>query len=394
MKTIIFISLILLTACHSPGKLRDQYLPNYVCGKFNNAEAPLKEAICQDMPNKSFTNSRNAVWYLLNLATIQFAKGDVNNAISTYQLAIEALDYYSQKSSDDLSAQMLLEDQFCGFSGAPFEKSLSRIYFALALLQKGDLNNAEALLRRAENLNQTNNLGRLLFATLLEKRGDLSNAKILFKQAGLSCEEQSPHKATVLVVCHNGNAPSKYSTMAPASGSCLLTLELLLQNERRPVALSSLPGIPVPTPFRWKGGESIPTKAILADEMKFLTPVYNVDQESLSAIEKETPAIIARGVARYLVRRSCIYVANEQNESLGSLADIGCLIANAMTEADTRAWDTLPASIDIARFDVEPGEYPLCIQVGNKSYQKTLHLKTGELRVINIFNLHPGITFL
>lgn len=379
----LFLS-VLSFACTSPYHIQREYLPKYQSGKFYEAESNLKKIIHKEIPGGSYRRSNNAVWYLLNLATIEFARGNVHEAIKTYHLAEDAIDYYSQPSSLDLTTELLLEDPCSAFSLTPKEQVLAKIYFALALIQNNDLVNAEAVLRGAKEKLPFNPLCDYLLAHLLALRGDYSNATILYKKISLSKDSK------VIVLCHNGNVPIKKSSMAPASDASLVALELLLHNDKRPIALSSLPGISVPILIEHPANYPKHITVQIGKECKSLKTIYSVAKDAKEALNKERGTIIARGVARYLIRRSAILAANEHSESLGTYVDLGCLIANAMTEADTRSWETLPYSIDLAEFTTESKEVDLFIQTENR-YAFTLNLKEGDLCIINIFNVHPGV---
>ncbi|MDR3624809.1 MAG: hypothetical protein P4L16_06695 [Chlamydiales bacterium] len=388
IQTSKFILLTLCIACTSPYHTQNQYLPKYQTGKLQEAECSLKKIITQEMSERSFVQSRNAVWYLLNLATIEFARGNIKEAISTYHLALNALDYYAQPSSDDLTAQLVLEDQYSGFTGFPYEQTLARLYFSLALIQNGDMNNAEAVLRETEEKQLfPNPLCKYLFAHLLAKRSDISNAKILCPQIEITTKPQ------VIVLCHNGSTPIKVSAIAPASDASLVALELFLQGNKRPFALSSIPGIQVPMLATYPNSYPRCIFASINHVEKPLNCYYNIAKDAQYALSKERSTLIAKGVARYLIRRSLIFVANEQDESLGAIADFGCFIANALTEADTRSWETLPYSIDLAHFETNTGMIPFTLKITGPCtpyyIHKTLCLKEGDLCIINIFNKTP-----
>lgn len=402
LRTIILVSSICFVGCQTPTKWQREFLPKYHNGQVGAAICDLEKVKCEEIPQNNTLHSRNSVWILLNLATMQFASGAVKKASSNFKLALDALNYYSQPSSSDLTAQLAFEDTFSAYSGPTYEQTLARLYFALTLLEMGDVNNAEAILRQAEEFSsakgEQNALCKYLFATLLEKRGDLSNANILYNQTsallGSDVERgKDPNDATVIIVCHNGNAPFKYSSVAPASVASTMALEMFLSDYRRPIALSALPGIAVPALMKSLSSYPTKTKVLFANESKTLQPFFSVDHAAICTLEEEMPTIVARGIARYLMRRSTIYIANEQDQDLGALIDLGCLIANAATDADTRSWCTLPSEFDIAKFELPPGKQPFSLQVGNATkFCKELFLESGKIYVINIFNLHPNMT--
>ncbi len=413
---LIFCGL-LLQGCSSRLALQEDAVYAYQLGDLSYANDRLTQSLNKSMPKNDFRRCKDAVCLLLDRATTRFADNDIEGSIADYNLAIESIDFYNQASAGDLTAQILFQDSESAYPGDDFEQVLCRIYFALALFHKGDFSNAQAILRQAEEWQQQKNLGyanakltkdlymppnplaKYLFALLLEKRGDFSNADILYRQATEinPClqppESIETENATVLVVCHNGNVPQKYSTTSDASVVSMFALEMLLDSSGIPPACSSLVGIPVPA--YWEPPYSYPThlKASLGSCAEPFVTGINIAETAEWELCKKMPIIAARGAARILIRRATVGYMQERDPMLGAFADIGMLVINAATQADTRAWGTLPYRIDLARWETAPGQKVLNIEIpGEPNYQTSLNLKPGSLCVVNVFRLHPGVT--
>ncbi|WP_068470465.1 hypothetical protein [Candidatus Protochlamydia phocaeensis] len=402
---------------------RGPYLRAYHEGELSKAEGKLTHLADQELPDQCYTQSKEASWILLDRATTRFALNKTDEAIQDYAKALEALDYYSQELPTEQLAQMMLQDETGAYQAADFEQILARVYFALALLHKGDESNAYAILRQAEDYQQEkqhvyakvpftrhyriadNGLSKFLFGVLLEKRGDLTNARILYDQAArvIPCTQQaslqpadaSPHQATIIVLCHNGNAPYKISATSPASVASALALECLLATQRIDPAWSTLSGIPVPALRQWPDSYPLPTYAAINCQKKPLLPFYSIKEAASEELKQKMPVIVARGVARLLLRRCAVGYIERQDPNLGALADLTMLLINENTRADTRSWTTLPAFIDTARFDVEPGIHALSLEVyernGVDKREYQLHLRPRDLCIIHVFNIHPGV---
>lgn len=414
-----------LTACSSTALLaqRGSYLKAYHKGYFTEAEQHLNVIASQEISKHNYTESKNASWILLDRATTRFAMGKVEEAIQDYKLALESMDYYGQDLLSEQISQILLQDEIGAYQASDFEQVLTRLYFAFALFHQGDESNAYALLRQAEEYQQekkeiyaqfpftknyrlaNNTLSNYLFATLLEKRGDLANAKILYKQAASSLPSElqpsldlisKSNQATVLIICHNGKAPYKISDTQPSSVASAMALEFLLADQNIDPAFSSLTGIQVPTLQYWPFSTPKTTYAAINGHFKPLFSLYNINQVAHEELEQKMPLLVAKGVARHLIRRSAVGYINERDEKMGQLADLGMWFANTQTRADTRSWTTLPASLDLARFDIEAGTHFLTLQVkedpqsvSEKNY--SLCLSPQDLCIIHIFNIQPGI---
>lgn len=410
--TALFFIGMLLQGCTSRLTLHQDAVSYYQRGDLTTAETLLTESIQKN-------SNKDAVCLLLDRATSRFTDGDANGAIADYNSAIEAIDYYTQHSTADITAQILFQDDAAPYAGEDFEQLLARIYFALALMHEEDYNNAGAILRQAEEWQQMKNevythtklcqelkipdnpFAKYLFALLLEKNGDLSNASILYSQASrLNSNFNPPPKndsenATVLIVCHNGNAPKKYSATSDTSIVSLAALEILLAGSNIPPAYSSLVGIPIPALWLPSQAYPIPMTVSLDEKTTPLHEAFDIANAAQQELTQKLPLIAARGAARILMRRATVGYCQQQDPLLGAFADMGMLVANAVSQADTRSWGTLPCRIDIGRFDVPAGPKTLkLIMPQNNIFEAKLNLKPCSLCVINVFQIHPGITYI
>lgn len=418
MRFSLFLLLLFLSSC-AP-KIHDQKIfLEYSIGHTEQAEFLLTQKIESELPCHNFQESKDAVWLLLDRAITRFVNQDIEGAILDFKQADEAIDFYNQKLLSDTVFQILGEDSNAPYAGDDFEQALAKLYFALALLHAGDESNAFAILRSAEDAEQKkrlayqkspitqnyyiaqNPLAKLLFSALLTKKGDYSNAAILRRQAEVLVRKEIPEidseKATLILICHNGNAPQKRTVYSDASKISLLALELLLGVQGVEPAVCNMVGIPVPELSTPVSSFPLECNAYLGAEFLPLNSWYNVGAFAEIELESKMPVILARGAARMLLRREFVHCMNEQEPFLGAITDFGMLVANSMTSADTRSWSMLPMSIDVAYFQAEPQTAALEIETILRGYRFSndlfnIKLKKGDLCIINIFNIHPGIT--
>lgn len=415
---------IILSACSTTILVkRGPYLRAYHEGSFYEAEAKIDALASQECSNNQYTSSKDASWILLDRATIHFALGDIDAAIYNYKCALESLDFYNKNLPVEQLTQVLLQDEVGAYQADDFEQVLARVYFALALLHNGDENNACALLRQAEEYQQDkrqfyakvpftkeyqvaeNGLCKFLFANLLERKGDLANAKILYRQANelspyisnmeMDCKKTSSESATVLILCHNGNAPYKISATSTASVASAIALECILAVNQIDPAWSTLSGIPVPVLQYWPFSSPLPTFANVKGRQIPLYPLFSIDQAARYELQQKMPVLAARGVARLLARRCTVGYFQNQSPGLGVLADVSMMLINENTRADTRSWTTLPSRIDAAKLKLSPGRNTLDIQISDPFYPESLsydlNLRSNDLCIIHVFNIHPGI---
>lgn len=430
LSLLILIISSILGSCSSAVSRREEYISAYHMGEMGSATQSITNLIDNEISPKKPYDSKNGGWLLLDRATIHFVGGDLPSAIEDYRQAIDILDFNSQSCMEEIVGQTLFQDDWEAYAGEDYEQVLARVYLALALLHEGDESNAYAILKQAETLQQNkigkyqktpgledyqlieNAIGKYLFATLLEKRGDLSNALILYRQAQQLTSHHQLYedlnrieknnfkvsdKATLLILCHNGNVPYKISATSSASVASALALEFALGTQNIDPAWSSLTGIPVPCFTYRPDSIPLPTFATLEGHRKELLPFYEVGATALYQLKQKIPVIVARGVARFLLRRGAVAYANDRCGDAGALIDFAMFLANLSTKADTRSWSTLPDVIDLARYDVSAGEHLLSIKVNPvgmqpREYKYCLHLKKGDFCIINVFNIQPGFT--
>lgn len=413
MRKLSFLLLVFITcSCGKAMRERDLYLCHYQQGALEKANAQI-DALRQ--------RKRDAVWLLLDRATIQFAAGDANSAAENYRLALEQIDLYNQTCAPEEIGKLLLQDEVAAYSGDDFEQILARIYFALALECSGDRQNAAALLRQTEEKQQEmrssyskkeytkeyqlkdNPLGKLLLALYAEQARDSTNATILYTQAAdllnLSRTEsplfqKEAEKATLLLLCHNGNAPYKISVRTAASVASTIALESFLGN-RRTLPASCFIGIPAPELVYDPCSAAIPFSAEVCGCTRSFTTCYDVGAAAHFEWNQKRPNIVARGLARYLLRRVAVEAAYAQNQSAGSALDFAVCMANLMTQADTRTWGTLPLTLDCARFEIPSGLQTITIfNESGESLSASLFVEPNSLSILHLFSLHPGVTKL
>ncbi len=191
-----------------------------------------------------------------------------------------------------------------------------------------------------------------------EKKGDLSNARILYSQygqlTGCPAAPSDPSLATVLLICHNGNAPFKVSARLPPSAAPAAALNALVKSSPKP-RLSSLSGIPAPALSYWI--QNNPQQALVYFEGRTtpLLPCFDISKTAKHQLKAQIPNIAARGLARQMIRFAAVEAAARFDPLAGKITDIALLAANCQTKADTRSWTTLPQTLDLARIDTPPG---------------------------------------
>ncbi len=425
------ITFLFLTSCsHLSEKDKASYMNAFHEGKIEKAEAILDI----NRGSISYQKNKNALWFSLESGSLNFINNQMDRSIAYFKHALEASDYFLQEDTSEKIQKLLFSDEMSAFSGEDYEQILLRVYFAFALIQKGDLSNGLALLKQAESYSQLreaiyvqsrltknikilpNPLAKYLLALFLEKEGDLSNAQILYKQAKSSLSDtdvlfpknDSTNCGTLLFICHNGNSPYRTSVRDKVSEDALFMLNILLESDKSfqfniPGSSSSMnnraydrniltmiPKISVPKLERWPNSKPITSTVTVGDQKASLIPIYNIDTVAHEQLHQALPLITARAAARYLIREQAARITKS------NAFNFGTLLTNILTNADTRSWMTLPYSFDIMRFDLKPGIYPITVEVNDpvklKQYQlPKIKIDKNEICLVHLFNIHPNV---
>ncbi|MGK5594024.1 MAG: hypothetical protein ACSNEK_01530 [Parachlamydiaceae bacterium] len=417
MKPLLLFILLLTVSCSS-NKFQEQIIRNYSQGHFERVEASLSCDIQQQRLDRDFTQSKNAILLFLNRATARFANGKTKEAIEDFDLALQAIDYYQQDLFADIAKQLLADDRQGPYKADDFEQTLARLYFALALLNQNDENNACAIFRQAEEIAQKKEslyrshplsqqfyldehlLLKVLFSYYLQKSGDLSNALILKNsvEGHFECTlpDFHPSKSLLIILCHNGLAPFKLSTFYSQPLVSNLALDLIMQKDKYQPNLSSITGIPLPELCSPIAHYPIPFLAKINHQCYPLRPFCDIGLLAENELHKKMPLIVSKAVARFLMRDAFVNYMNNQDSNLGSLTDLGVLLLNSYSKADTRSWNTLPMTIDAAFILLEPGSHHLELNASlyDHHYYQSAHdvyLKPGTICLINLFHPYPGV---
>jgi len=130
LKAFLGTIMFLATGCSTTVQGQAQYLSTYQKGDFPLTQKSLEKVVAKEMPKGRYTESRHAVWLLLDRGTVHFAGGNAKQAVEDYKKAIEALDYYRKELVSEKAGQFLLQDDVAAYIGSDFERLLAQLYFS------------------------------------------------------------------------------------------------------------------------------------------------------------------------------------------------------------------------------------------------------------------------
>lgn len=191
-----------------------------------------------------------------------------------------------------------------------------------------------------------------LMGLFLSKEDDSGNAEIAYREAGKICP-----------------AIMQFANPPPGEGrDVIVVYEEDLVDMREPVKIP-LPfgGTVWSVDFPVYNAPARPPSQIAVEVGGTLAatcaPVVNVQALAYRDLRDRIPGIAMRNVTRAAVKIAAQQVANHVNTGSG-VADVALMVgalmynamSTAMSEADTRAWQTLPEHVQIARLRIPPGK--------------------------------------
>ncbi len=389
------------------------------CASYSNSFTPIALEIAQQNPagalkllDKEKTPERNRLLLLMNRGLLLRMQGRFvasNQVFSAAKQLAEKLDALSLREQ---TAALAINDAMRSYAGTPYERVMLNLYSALNYLDLGQLDDArvealqiDLLLAQLGDdevgpLFDNDPLARYLAGLIYESTGEISDAMISYRRAyqaylehqnryalavprqlqrdllrvsdavGLTEENQQyradfaldhwqsaarkKEQGELIFIFNNGLAPIKVEQS--------LTVPVPPRGQLVRVAL--------PAYVKRPGGFSA-ARLEIADQV-FETEIFeNIEDLAIAELERNQPAMLARAIARNILKYRVTKEAGKKDDFAGFLVNLTGIFTE---RADTRSWMSLPANIQLARVTLPPGTYDLKVDLLDTSGQpvKTL----------------------
>lgn len=356
---------------------------------------------------------RDQVLYQLNKGMLLRMQGDFtgsNAALEQSKVMIQKLDALSLREQ---ATAVTINDTMRSYLPPPFERAMVHTVMALNYLELNDYNAARVeALQLDELLKQHKDRVQLPFARyiiglIFEANGELDEAMIAYRmsyEAYRSSKEKSPlllqqdllrltqhlglsdeqrryeeefqlqswptqaalsQSGEVVAILFNGLIPRKHSeelnVQSPRDGQ-LHRISVPFYEERTPQIHSA--------------------RLSLAENHGNSELLDRLDRHGYTNLRSEMPAIIARTLARVSVKNRLVDNARDHSPLLGAALNIATFITE---QADTRAWNTLPQQLLIARATVAPGSCSaeLTLDNGSTKSWRDIDCAKGTMRFVS-----------
>jgi hypothetical protein len=354
----------------------------------------------------------------LNKGTLLRMQGRFAESNDQFDAAKSLMEKLNAISVTEQAASVSVSDTMKAYEGLPNEQLMVYAFEALNYLQMGDADGAAVEARQfdvKQGLIAAKNKGvkylsgafvRYLNGMVYEAVGESDSARIEMQKAleGYKLQNASfpvpralkddlsrlnagkPAASEVTFVLHNGLGPSvdenniRVANPAPGpNGPAMFSLAVPRYSKRSvPVARVEL-----------RAGARTATSEVVED----------INEIAEKSFNDRLPLIIARGVARLVVKNVASQEAKKKMEGnpYGALLKLGADIAvNASERADTRSWSLIPGNILMARLPLPAGSYDLSATyydangriLGTREF-KEVQVKKGKKSFVSDYYLNP-----
>jgi len=357
---------ILTSGCSSTGL--DKARTDYYSGRYAEAATSLEE---------KEPSEKDRVLFLMERGMIRQASGDYDGSSQDMIEAYDKLETMTAVSVSEDTASMVINDNVQSYQGTPFERSLLHVFTAKNHLMQSNWENAAVEARRIiaslepekKKDYPEDAYSRYMAGFCLGLIGDWSNAALQYRNAddllpNLMIDDRTgmiypgTNRADIAAVKQNDD---KHELVVfVLIGRSPTGLEL--QNARRPVLPAGF------ATFSIDGKEAGRSYAL-------------GDTVDLAFTTKQKDAIreMAKTVSRVAAKEVAAHSIEQQDEFLGFLFRV--IMIGILEQPDIRRWETLPRSLQVARFPCpeNPQDIEIRIQTSSGVTTRTIHATKSDL---------------
>lgn len=336
----------------------------------------------------------------LNKGILRRMTHDYAGSNQIFEVAKQQIDLLYGLSISGAATSLTINDVLRDYTGARYEQILLHAYMAMNYLQLGDLDSARVEILQADvkmmewgAQADEDPFVRYFAGIIFEALGEYDQALVSYRKArdgylasrsGATLEVPSILKKDLLRLLAMQGLTNEFRRLQaefdltdyqPASvddniGEVIVILSNGLAPIRTETAImtfsSEVQGH-VRVAFPVYAQVSTPAnkaRVRINGKRWYLETVENVDKLARKALDRDMPLIMARAMARAVVKYQSQKAAQEQNDLAGFLLTV----TNLATErADTRSWTTLPQEIQMTRVLLPAGQQRVSIEIVNSA---------------------------
>ncbi len=337
----------------------------------------------------------------LDLALVELLRGDAASAEQRLRKVRDQWDHLEQTSLAEKATSLLTDDQRVQYSGEDYEKLLIRVFLTLSSLMQDGIDaesySLQALMKQQDmRIRAQEKWGKEIPESYCVPpvapylRGVLREATFSNYDDAARAYQQTlqlmpdtpfllrdlervttgvhsaPGHGVVYVIAMVGRGPYKEETEQRATQEALFIADRILSAVGKYSVPPTLAPIKIPQivspakPFEVVGVElnGIPVSTTVP-----LTDLQQLAEDSYAA---KLPDLMARTVARRVIKKGAVYAAKGQLEATSPMTSLALDAAGVLWEAtesaDTRCWGLLPREIQILRLELPAGTHQLNLE--------------------------------
>lgn len=370
---------------------------------------------------------RNQLLYHLNKAMLLHILGDYAASNTEFELGKKIIEQYQATSISEQSAAFFINDGTRTYTGSPLEQLMIHVYAAINYLLQDKVDEArvEALqidlrLRQLQESDPDSILSidpfvRYLTGIIYEQLGEIDNAMIAYRKAYNTYQEHQKVygmmipdqlQRDLLRSSRRLGLTEEYKKYRERFGSDAeprdaknAELVILFHKDLAPIKRSQRiaqidPGsgylVHFAVPVYQERDSAISHARLRLNHTSVDTEtVEDISGIALRTLQENMPAIMARALARAVIKYRMSREAGENDNMAGLLMNIAGVISE---QADTRSWLTLPGEIQMARVTLPPGDYNVNLElIGQAGHVYSTHnldhitLHQGNTRYLSYF---------
>lgn len=336
----------------------------------------------------------------LDLAVVDLLEGRCKDAESRLKDVRDRFDHLEQESISEKTISMWTDDTVLSYAGEDYEKILIRVYLALANLMHEGIDaesytlqiqdKHDAVMQRLwgeKPVDEKSNkfcglpIGFYLRGMLREQTHvDYDDALRSYTQVAQllpTCDpirwdiervtqgvHSQPGCGVIYVFAMVGRGPCKTESVEQPTSDALLIADRIVSA----VGPYKLPPTiaPIKVPKVVVPDSDIDSVQVAVDRQPIgsTVSIADIDQLALETSQAARNQLIARAVARRVIKKATVATVKQQTSS-NSLTSLGFDAAGvaweALEKADTRCWGLLPKNIQVLRIEAPAGTHSISI---------------------------------
>jgi len=371
-------------------------------------------AAALDALEKQHHPERNRLLYHLNKAMLLHMLGDYAASNTEFEQAKAVIQQYQATSISEQGAAFFINDGTRTYVGSSLEQLMLHVYAAINYLLQNKVDEArvEALqidvrLRQLQEDKPDSILSidpfvRYLTGLIYEQLGEYDNAMIAYRKAyNAYLEHQKAYGINVprflkqdllrfsrqLGLTEEYNKyRTRFNTEARQIDREQAELIVLFHKDLAPIKRSRriaqmdprtgyLVHFALPV-YEPRNSQLSHARVVVEQQRVNTERMEDISGIALRTLDQSMPAIMARALARAVIKYKMSRQVGEDNGLAGLVMNIAGVVSE---QADTRSWLTLPGEIQMARVTLPPGDYNVELELIGRAGQVTAIRQLGRI---------------